>query len=426
MFTWLYQFWLFSFKTTKYWGRGPRDWFADILGFGRNGAETFPDPSSLHSPSEMAGSSPQGQALGIAEFSRTGLASGPSALCRSTIHACELCFEQLPDPLLLKHTAMNPTDPKTYHPWPQEWRTLSSSEKLRNALESNDFSNIPTDQLPAAIPEALQGAKRHPFDLTQESLGFAIMSRNREMVSDLLQSSRHTVTTVVHPFHLATSYLDGSKTCCNIINDISRYVPLRRHYTNGLGHTLLDNLMLAIVKGHSSCAPAQVDIAFEGHNRFAGEEVDICGRWDADSDCIRELLAEGIHRIPFQWKHKFCHTSIQTICHSIANIWGLGYAPDINTCSGIFVRRCSQPDCGRKLQMTPLHTLVFVMFQLSSYGCEGEDLFGVVAVLLCLLRWGANPSLQSELSITSLLSAKLSADCDPERDRCKHKPLDPL
>lgn len=114
--------------------------------------------------------------------------------------------------------------------------------------------------------------------------------------------------------------------------------PPSLHYTNDRGHTVLDNLMIAILKGHTSCTPGQVDNAFKGQVRFSGEEVDICGRWDADSGCIRELLAKGIHRIPFQWEHKFCHTSIQTICHSIMTIWGTEHAPNINAYSGLFIK----------------------------------------------------------------------------------------
>ena len=34
MSTWMYQVWLFSFKTAKNWGRGPQNWTADILGLG--------------------------------------------------------------------------------------------------------------------------------------------------------------------------------------------------------------------------------------------------------------------------------------------------------------------------------------------------------------------------------------------------------
>jgi hypothetical protein len=424
MSTWLYQFWFFSFKTAKYWGQGPRNWFADILGFGADGVAIFPIPSSYHSPSDRTVHSPHGQTSGVAEWNIKTATCIPSPLCHWTIHVEEPDYEPLPNPHLLEHGAMDPAYPETYQQWPNEWTIPSYSERLRNALESNDFSNIPTHRLPAAIPEALQVAKRDPADLAPESLGFAIMSRNVEMVSRLLKTRPEAKD--IDVFHLATSYLDGSKACCEIVRIISSYYPLRQHYTNGLGHTVLDNLMLAILKGHSSCGPDRVDDAFKGQSRFAGEEVDICGRWDAESECIRELLAKGIHQIPFQWKHKFCHTSVQTICHCISSLWGISSAPDINTCSGLFVRRCLQPHCGLKMQMSPLHTLVMVMFQISSHGCDEEDLFGAAAVLLCLLRHGANPSLRSTLSITSLIGANPSANCEPGPDGCEHKALSPL
>ncbi len=320
---------------------------------------------------------------------------------------------------------MDPADPQTYQPWPQEWWKTSYSEKLKNTLENNDFSNIPTDQLPAAVPEALQVAKNDPYNLARESLGFAIMSRNSAMVSELLELDTE-ISKDIDVFHLATSYLDGSRACCDMIYTITCYISLPRHYTNDLGHTVLDNLMIAILKDHSCCAPDQVDDAFKGQSRFAGEEVDICGRWDADSDTIQELLANSIEHIPFQWKHKFCHTSVQVICHVITNVWRAESPPDINTCSGLFVRRCSQPHCGLKMHMTPLRALVLVMLQLASHGCEGEDLFGAVAILLCLLHCGANPSLHSTLSITSLIGRNPSDHCNHESHRCEHEAFDPL
>lgn len=426
MSTWLYQFWFFSFKTAKYWGRGPRDWFADLLAFGRDGVDIFPAPASPHPASDMVGHSPRGQSLVASGLSNTSVGSQPSPLCHWAIHLQERSYEPLPDPPLLEHDAMDPANPDTFQEWPREWMVPSYPEKLRNALESNDFSNIPTEKLPAAIPEALQSARGDPCDLAAESLGFAIMSRNEDMVFEALKVRSKIASLGIDVCHLATSYLDGSKACCGILYTIGMLVPLRQYYTNDLGHTVLDNLMIAILKGHTSCAPGQVDNAFKGQARFAGEEVDICGRWDADSDCIRELLAKGIHRIPLQWKHKFCHTSVQTICHCITAIWGSFSAPNINTCSGLFVKRCSQPLCGLKMQMTPLHTLVLVMWQLSSHGCEEEDLFGAVAVLLCLLRYGSDPCAQSTLSLTSLIGATPSKDRDNDADTCEHEPLDPL
>lgn len=58
-------------------------------------------------------------------------------------------------------------------------------------------------------------------------------------------------------------------------------------HINDLGHTVLDSLMASILKSHTSRVPGVVHTTFGNDQRFAGEEVDICGRWDADSDSIR-------------------------------------------------------------------------------------------------------------------------------------------
>ena len=128
-----------------------------------------------------------------------------------------------------------------------------------------------------------------------------------------------------------------------------------------------------------------MDSAFQKEKRFEGEDVDICGRWDADSDCVRKLLAEGTSRIPFKWKHLFCHTSAQALCHCIGIIYGPCWGPDINFQSGLYVRRCLH--CGLKMELKPLHALVLTGLRLCLSGCKDETLFGLLAVLLfCISR----------------------------------------
>jgi hypothetical protein len=193
----------------------------------------------------------------------------------------------------------------------------------------------------------------------------------------------------IFPLHLASSYLDGAKTCCKVFDQIVLGMPtgeasVRKLYVNHLNHTVLDNLMIAILKAHTSCTPVMVDEAFKKENRFAGEEVDICGRWDADSGCIRQLQASGNPTIPRSWKHMFCHTSAQAITHCIGTLFGPHWAPDINTPSGIFHKRCLNETCGLKLQLKPLHTLVVTAVYLAQLGSDGETLFGMIACLLCL------------------------------------------
>ena len=127
-------------------------------------------------------------------------------------------------------------------------------------------------------------------------------------------------------------------------------------------------------------------------------------------------MASGASIIPFEWKHMFCHTSIQAIFHSIGSIFAVGLGTNINAPSGLFGRRCSH--CGLKLELLPLHTLVLVGLHLSRSGCKGENLFGILACLLCLLKYGANPLLKAELSVQALLG-------DEEVNGCSHEELDP-
>lgn len=253
------------------------------------------------------------------------------------------------------------------------------------------------------------------------------MARNRALAWDMIdyigggfQFSLHDL----YPLHLASTYLDGSKTCCSVFSDIVDGMPsgeasIRRLYTNHLNHTVLDNLMIAILKAHTSCTPVMVDEAFKKERRFAGEEVDICGRWDADSDCIRHLHATGNPSIPQKWKHMFCHTSVQAITHCIGTLFSPHWGPDINTPSGIFLKRCSNEECGLKLQLQPLHTLVVTTVYLAQLGSDGEALFGMIACLLCLLGKGANPLLKANVSLNALLNSG-------DSQYCSHLELDPL
>ena len=417
MSTWMYQFWYFSFKTAKHWGRGPEDWTAGMLGFDDYYQQKLISGSSPNTPGMSVGTP-------ATQFSSSGrempdLLNGngtqtPSSLCRWSIHYQSPSYERIPSP-------PRNLDLDNEHDWPQ-WSGPRDSDtftkKLNDNLASNNFSNVRLDNLPVATNQIAVAAQRSPQALREEALGFSIMSGNVELVMDIIE--KDVLRSIgLFPFHLAVSYLNGSRQCCNILDVIQEGYPplLRKLYVNDLGHTILDQLMIAILKSHTSCLPSVVDPIFKKEKRFEGEDVDICGRWDADSDCVRRLLVNGTSSIPFEWKHMFCHTSVQAICHCIGTVFGPRWAPDINTPSGLFVRRCSY--CGDKLTLLPLHTLVLVGVHLSQSGCEDENLFGVLACLLCLLRNGANPLLRASISIRALLGNDESNECD-------HEDFDPL
>ena len=345
----------------------------------------------------------------------------PSSLCRWSIHCRSIDYDPIPSPPLSPAENFILDDEGSWPAWPRSHNLKGYTEKLSDSLESNAFSSVKVVDLPIAADHVSRAARHSPKELLEEALGFSIMSRNEDLVDDLLRklTSEGLDNSGLYPFHLAVTYLNGSRTCCIILEMLELHCPrsLRKLYVNDLGHTVLDQLMIAILKAHTSCSPSVVDVIFKKEKRFEGEDVDICGRWDADSDCIRRLLANGKSTIPFEWKHMFCHTSIQTICHCIGTVFGPFWRPEINTPSGLFVRRCSH--CGLKLQVLPLHTLVLVGLHLSRSGCENENLFGILACLLCLLSNGANPLLKADISVQDLLG-------NDQVNDCTHEELDPL
>ena len=415
------QYWLFAFKTAKHWGRGPQDWTASILGFDEDPQQAI---VSISSPKTTAAnintsrSQPTPKNDEFLDPTCMNAEKMPSSLCRWSIHYPNIPYQSIPSPPRSPTEIFNLDDEENWPTWPRSTNLEEYTEKLCGNLESNDFSSVKVSDLPVAVGHIARAARSSPTELVEEALGFSIISRNVDLLADILGSRDWIEPTGFYPIHLAATYLDGSKTCCRILYELCDSFPysLRKVYVNEHGHTILDQLMIAILKAHTSCLPSVVDVVFKNESRFEGEDVDICGRWDADSACVRSLLANGTSHIPFEWKHMFCHTSVQTICHCIGILFSPSWESVINIPSGIFLKHCSH--CGLKLQLLPLHTLVVVGLHLSLSGCKGENLFGILACLLCLLSCGANPLLKAHISSQALL------DSD-QGNECSHKELDP-
>ena len=295
-------------------------------------------------------------------------------------------------------------------------------------LEQNHFSSVRSSDIPMAISQVLHTTARSEEDLLLESISFAIIGRNFELLQDLLDKAITLKFNYgkIFPLHLAAAYLDGSKTCCNLfdyflLNDPNVKGLRELVGANALGFTVLDNLMINILKSHTTCSPAVVHHSWKTQLRFPGEEVDICGRWDADTPCWRALLSRGNVPVPREWKHKFCHTSAQAICHCVSSLCYFSGAASggLESPSGLFLAYCPGENCGLKLQLMPLHTLLVIAFLLASSGQEGEDLFGILAVLMTMLYHGASPLDESEVSLPLLLR-------QDDDGLCSHETLRPL
>jgi hypothetical protein len=334
-----------------------------------------------------------------------GSANAPTQLCRWAIH--------VPDIPYSSSTADQVHESPTL---------VSFQDSLQEAIVSGDFTEVQADNLPLSHDKIVRSLNDNPVALKVDSWKLAIMSGNCELLETLTEQEGYTPpqeVSSIFPFHLAASFISGGGSCCSIFKELS--IVMGEPYRPGdniddLGHTILDTLMVSILRSHTRIQPDAVSYGFHSLSRFAGEEKDICGRWDVDSPEVRQLFAQGYARIPNRWKHPFCHSSVQAICHAIIILFGSKLSPNVNTLSGLFLRRCTE--CGMELKLGPLHTLVVTAFYLAQSGMSGETLFGPLALLVCLINMGANVSLEVNISVEEILRAS-------ETGRCRHSPMTP-
>ena len=311
---------------------------------------------------------------------------------------------------------------------PRKWLAWSAAEQahpsssfavsMRDSVINNTFSLTPSDDLPIATDLISQSVQRDPETLRVEAWKVAIMAGNIDLLGRLRKDGDPLRGIgKIHPFYLAASFLDGGKVCCDIITSLlstfgSHYLFHFPH--DELGHTVLDTLMIAILRSHTTVSPERVSPHFKPPHCFPGEEQDICGRWDPVSPIVCALFRQGYTRVPTAWKHAFCHSSAQAIFHSVFAILNRSDSAYANRLSGLFVRRCE--NCGLELKLGPVHTLVVVAFYLAHSGFPGETLFGALAVLVCMLRFGADATLKAVMSVEDLLGRA-------EPGGCRHKPM---
>ncbi|KAI1209519.1 uncharacterized protein F4807DRAFT_426984 [Annulohypoxylon truncatum] len=417
LINYLHDFHIHTFVTAKYWGKGPRAWTAEMIAaLTLNGLSVFnPATPVALSPvgSPMSGISPS------ISHNKPERIEAPTMLCRWSIHVPNIQYMAIKEPETSAQDEFILNDPSS---WPQ-WRETELSnhslpKSMLQSITTNAFTTSPSQDLPISMELVEQSLSKQPETLVAEAWKFAIMAGNAELLYQLGEQDKPREIDEIYPFHLAAAFLDGGHGCCTVIDELAYSLGgdhVFKHNINDLGHTILDSLMVSILRSHTKVKPEKVSIGFSSPNRYPGEERDICGRWDADTPAVRKLFQHGHPRIPGPWKHPFCHTSVQAICHSVIGIFGSPLSPDINTLSGLFLRRCSC--CGLELKLGPLHTLVIVAYYLAHRGMRGETMFGPLAILVCLLRLGADASLSVTMSVEDIIG-----EGDPET--CYHKKLD--
>ncbi|KAK3899067.1 hypothetical protein C8A05DRAFT_18446, partial [Staphylotrichum tortipilum] len=408
----LHDFYIHSFVVAKYWGRGPRvgQWTLGLVS-----AITLGSFLDIGTPATLApGTSPA-----VAHDGPHSLDS-PTQLCRWSIHVPNIRYTQVAEPVVDVQDGFDIQDPRSWAEWPRDeaGHPASFARSMQEAITDSSFSLVPTDQLPIATESILQAVQRDEEQLQVDAWKVAIMAGNLELLDSLIDSPVPSGIDGIYPFHLAASFPDGGKTCCGVFRWLQHALGVmyhRRHEHDDLGQTVLDTFMIVILRSHTSVSPEHVSTRFNPPHRFPGEEQDICGRWDPVSPPVRTLFRHGYSRIPTSWKHAFCHSAAQAICHSLIAILAAPIRPPIDSPSGLFVRRCN--NCGLELKLGPLHTLVVVAFYLAHRGMSGETMFGALAILVCLLSLGADASLMTMMSVEDILG-------QAEHGRCCHKLMD--
>ena len=362
----------------------------------------------------------------IQNLDKARLTAKPSPLCHWSIHySADVDHEDWNSRTPSPEPDCNSLDEATWKTWPSSDNGPSFHQTLTQGLGSNHFSDVEAENLPIALNKVVQALETTDDGLLEETLGFSIMARNFYMVMDILKEHKKKydwgsaaysefVERVrrMMPLHLAVTYLDGSKACCAVVDSLleSGVNIFRTSDTNSLGHTVFDCLMMNILKAHTNVTPGEVDDGLRDEKCFPGEEVDICGRFDADSDSVRALIAAGKSGIPFSWKHKLCHTSTQAICHCIQAFEKNFDSWLCSMPSGLFLKHCVC--CGLRMQLKPLHMLVLIAFQLGQYGAKDEDLFGMIAILLCFLHSDTDPLKTAEVSMATLFPGEASDEAE--------------
>ncbi|KAF1991781.1 hypothetical protein K402DRAFT_399756 [Aulographum hederae CBS 113979] len=389
--TWMYEFWYVSFISAKYWGRGRRHWIAselwrDTQPVSTSGLLAPTPPSDAHSPAP----SPTFQRDPMIEI------IPPSSLCRWSGHFSTEILGRIE---WLSSDPQSHSD-DTSQAWPEQWLEDPFQRTLQEGLESNSFSTIDSALLPVDLPHISKVALKSQDQIWKESFGFAIMSRNIELLDRMrhdqneANENRYLHVQDIYPLHLATTYLDGSKSCCKIFRLLLNACRVRPTEKNLDGFNVFDTLMMTILGNHSKTPPEALSNSLKGTRSFPGQEVDICGR---GTPTPRLIEVSSLMVTPKSRSRGNTSSAIYQYWHDSP--------PEL---SGLFLDHCS----GDELELSSLHTLLLTAFQLFMHGADDEDLFGMICCLLTIVTSPSPLKGFSRVEVSNILSDDGSMEDD--------------
>ncbi|KAI7781227.1 hypothetical protein LA080_014886 [Diaporthe eres] len=292
---WLHDFWMFSFVTTKYWGKGPKNWTLPLINF-----KTLAGVIDGSTGQQLSGS----QELNFFQSNlvATGGIDPPAQLCNWSIHINYASFHYEPidpqpsSPASNDGDQFDVEDESTWREWnDQPGRDLTST--ITQGLQANAFTTHQAEDVPIAIDQIVNIVCGSMKDAKVEAIGFAMMARNVDALSELVPGRDFNLQALrdINPCHLAAKFLDGSKTCCGVMSELLFHsrdeTSIGVNYTDNLGLTVLDTLFITILRSHSSASSLVLgQFLSVSDSNFEGVDVDICGRWDADSPCRRQCV----------------------------------------------------------------------------------------------------------------------------------------
>ncbi|RSM05236.1 hypothetical protein CEP52_006382 [Fusarium oligoseptatum] len=181
--------------------------------------------------------------------SATNISYPPTQLCKWSIHLSSESY------------IYDDSDDREVIAPPNSEPRSSFLDSLHQSMASNDFTTTPKEHLPLApdlIAKSLEGS---PSPLQLDAWKLAIMAGNTELLNQLFQDNEASPPAgieAIHPFHLAAAFLDGGHQCCEVFTTLARMLPpifAFSHNTDDLGHTILDALLVSVLRSHTSIPP---------------------------------------------------------------------------------------------------------------------------------------------------------------------------
>ncbi|GAB1317651.1 hypothetical protein MFIFM68171_07861 [Madurella fahalii] len=154
----LHDFYIHSFVTAKYWGRGPREWTPGMISALTLGSFAVASPMSI-----TAAASP------FESRSPSDTLDAPTQLCRWSIHVQNIDYTPVLEisPRNEEHM-FDVHDPGLWDEWGQEEiddPSMSFAKTMRESVLLSTFSHTPPEDLPISIQSISQSVQQDPNQL---------------------------------------------------------------------------------------------------------------------------------------------------------------------------------------------------------------------------------------------------------------------